>query len=865
MAQYPQPEPFTEIFNNNNYYNGSTSLSLNDADDRYLKLTGGIITGSLTANNNLSLTGSLTYNGSTADLDYLTLITPGTALAEKALVLDSNRRIGNIERIDLAPVGTSIPFRSTKGTNIFHLYQAEDSASYIGNTGNGDLHILTSNTTQLVINGTNGNIAIPNTLQVAEVDVQSHNGTIGLSLGGSLVESTATELNYLSGVSPGTVSNEKALITNSNKEIALMKIKNNNTVSPSSFNEDYKLSIRTGLNDNDGSASVGLAFMVSSNVIDTTPSASFIHYRQNTFGVGDFTFNLRRGTSIDDPLTEIYRITASNGYMGINTTTPSYQLDIDGSLNSTSLYLNGTQLSSSATELNYLSGITPGTALADKALVLDSNRDIVDINELTMGRYLDLSSSSSGQFIRTKYSNTGGTPYSMEAGIRGSTASPPSCYYWYSNAYCGFINSNRRWTIGSNIQDTYKLEVDGNCNLTGPLFMNGTEFIDSNLLIHNDVGVEEDVLFNFRGIGADEANISFVTANSDFQFSLNNAFNTFNHKNSAIDTTGLNAGRLHSKWTSDLTTELQLSFGYSSSTDKTRLISTGTASYFELGCGSSYNTCQLAINSVSNENNVQINKLYVGTSVGTGSNIKSNDASLNILGRSEYLTTGYNDLIIGRGTNASPVELLVQCGSGSSSTTTNAVRIGSKTNNDLSLLVNSTPRLTIEGGTDRVLINSGSLYVLSSSSYSLSGTIYYNNTQTGAITSELGPLSKSLSIYTTAPIRTPGLYTSSDLRLKENIEPLEDSTDKILNLDLIRFNYKKDNNKNKYIGVIAQQLLENDLTDLLNFENDESMKFGDYSPEGVAMSVDYTKMTVYLLQIIQKQEKRLNQLESLLS
>ena len=48
----------------------------------------------------------------------------------------------------------------------------------------------------------------------------------------------------------------------------------------------------------------------------------------------------------------------------------------------TGLKLNGTLVTSTATELNYVD-TTPGTAEASKALVLDSNRDIANINELS--------------------------------------------------------------------------------------------------------------------------------------------------------------------------------------------------------------------------------------------------------------------------------------------------------------------------------------------------------------------------------------------------------------------------------------------------------------------------------------------------
>lgn len=44
--------------------------------------------------------------------------------------------------------------------------------------------------------------------------------------------------------------------------------------------------------------------------------------------------------------------------------------------------INGTPLSVNSAELNYLQGVTPGTALASKALVTDSNNSLVGLNDL---------------------------------------------------------------------------------------------------------------------------------------------------------------------------------------------------------------------------------------------------------------------------------------------------------------------------------------------------------------------------------------------------------------------------------------------------------------------------------------------------
>lgn len=79
--------------------------------------------------------------------------------------------------------------------------------------------------------------------------------------------------------------------------------------------------------------------------------------------------------------TEIARFTASG--LGINTTTITRMLEVNGSFNCTSFYLNGSQITSTATQLNYPAITTPGTAEASKSLVLDSSKNISGIANLT--------------------------------------------------------------------------------------------------------------------------------------------------------------------------------------------------------------------------------------------------------------------------------------------------------------------------------------------------------------------------------------------------------------------------------------------------------------------------------------------------
>lgn len=57
-----------------------------------------------------------------------------------------------------------------------------------------------------------------------DLDLSSHNGsTAGLKLGGTLVTATAAELNKGAGVTAGTVTASKALVVDSNKDLAALR------------------------------------------------------------------------------------------------------------------------------------------------------------------------------------------------------------------------------------------------------------------------------------------------------------------------------------------------------------------------------------------------------------------------------------------------------------------------------------------------------------------------------------------------------------------------------------------------------------------------------------------------------------------
>ncbi len=91
--------------------------------------------------------------------------------------------------------------------------------------------------------------------------------------------------------------------------------------------------------------------------------------------------------------------------------------------------------------------------------------------------------------------------------------------------------------------------------------------------------------------------------------------------------------------------------------------------------------------------------------------------------------------------------------------------------------------------------------------------------------------------------------SSSSVRYKTNIQPLADPTYKILDASPVSFDYKESGNKS--VGLIAEELDELGLKELVIYNND-----------GQADGVAYDKVSVYLLNVIKDLKKRVEELEA---
>jgi hypothetical protein len=107
---------------------------------------------------------------------------------------------------------------------------------------------------------------------------------------------------------------------------------------------------------------------------------------------------------------------------------------------------------------------------------------------------------------------------------------------------------------------------------------------------------------------------------------------------------------------------------------------------------------------------------------------------------------------------------------------------------------------------------------------------------------------------------------TSDIRLKTNIKPVPfDRIKALYDLNIVEYNWKNKLNENSEVGLIAQDVAKTGLFDLISiFKNDELKEGTDkiLEPEGQQFNVDYSRISVYNMRMIQELMKKIKLLEN---
>lgn len=228
----------------------------------------------------------------------------------------------------------------------------------------------------------------PSITRVDTLNITNHNGTTtGLSLGGTLVRPTATQINKLDVAADGVVESNKVVIADGLRNISSVNALSAVNISGTILTPlQPNISSVNSLDVVNHNGSTGLKL----NGILVTSSAIQLNRVNVAAGIGE----INKALILDsDGSIQNINVFGANSIIGTISTPlqPNIQfvniLDIlnhnGGSLG---LKLNGVLITSTAFQLNY-TNVTAGTASGVKALVLDSNLDIQGINTIRSNSY----------------------------------------------------------------------------------------------------------------------------------------------------------------------------------------------------------------------------------------------------------------------------------------------------------------------------------------------------------------------------------------------------------------------------------------------------------------------------------------------
>jgi len=170
------------------------------------------------------------------------------------------------------------------------------------------------------------------------------------------------------------------------------------------------------------------------------------------------------------------------------------------------------------------------------------------------------------------------------------------------------------------------------------------------------------------------------------------------------------------------------------------------------------------------------------------------------------------------------------------------------------------PNISFLGGSD----------VAGSNAYENAGIGYYDNSGTGTMLffgnraamnwtwkddgDTLFHMASGGTFHANADVVAYSSTTSSDKRLKENINPIPYGLEEVLKMNPVEYDWKEKRNKAHDIGVIAQEL-EKIIPEVVQ-ENK------DLNSDKMIKGVDYGKMVAVLIKAIQEQQEEIELLKA---
>ncbi len=452
---------------------------------------------------NLTVNGTLVTSSAT-ELNYNDIATIGTAESAKALVVDEDKNISGINNLtannltgtlqtSAQPNITSIGVLTSLDTNELKINNNTISATA------AELNVLdgiTATTAELnLLDGVTATTDEINYIDVATKGVAEANKALvvdenrnisnihnletdNLTVNGTLVTSSATELNYNDITTIGTAEPAKALVVDMDKNISginnLSAINLNGTLQTSDQLNITSVGVLTSLDT--------IELKINNNTV--TANANELNVLDGITSTTTELNKLHGVTATTNELNKLSGLTSSTNELNILTGVTATYSEIN--------VLNG--ITATTNELNYVD-TTQGTAEASKALILDVNRDITNIRNLTatnvtattltlngnvvnLSNYLQLTGGTlSGALTITRATNgssivfnngtAGCSLYQFNNGATYFGTTTDSSLHLQTNGTNRLeINSSGQFGFGTLPNSSYRLNVSGNVNLS---------------------------------------------------------------------------------------------------------------------------------------------------------------------------------------------------------------------------------------------------------------------------------------------------------------------------------------------------------------------------------------------------------------
>ena len=812
------PPYFTgSIFNSSSFIT-TNYLTREDADRLYLPLSYG------------------------TNLTYITGLTPGTATASKALVLDASKNIATINSLTATLITGTL--QTAAQPNITSLGTLTGLTNSGNSTFSGAGSIITLNgaTSKIVLNGIdtsieltglNGHIDLTNSAPSTNStsgNIRSLGGAYfgshcifntQVSIGGSVL--TVTNAGYLTSITAGTVSASKAIITDSNNDITAIR-HITGTGKYISTNTESSVSTSTG------------SIQVAGGIYVALDS--------------------RFGTQIT---------------VGSSTLT--------------------------STNVAYLTGQTPGTATASKALVLDASKGISTITSATITTLTSSTISNSSYFNCTTSNNTATSHNSSSAPItlrdnfiyfRGQSGSD-------SNAGMGWCGTNvSTWNSSAGFGNPSGLFSASD----GPVVWGYSGVVIGNLI---GVGTETvcATFTNYEariartlkvGLSATLANANICIGTTGANASLNINNNTNNHIRLIYNSTS-GAETVYSSIACSSAGELSLSntaagstFPYLFSGTAYAMSLWGTSPRFPLDFGATANDFHIALyngGSTSNTYGLGANNnalqlmsggaggitMYQNTTTGAGASTSKGTIIGTFSTSGNCFTSGYQVGPIFNYLNGIPFIGDSQSGAqvGLWATANTSVGVGSVVNHPVLFYINSVEKMRLDtSGNLGIGMTPTYLLDVSHTSQTVAASYGYLNSA-GSVSTGTNTGSVNFSARFSGRIHvTSEIDVVSDHRMKKDISDIEeDFVNKFISIKPKI--YTKKATGDVELGYIAQDVVKQNLKPLYQLHQeivDELIEEdGFINPKDSIFTLNYIKMVPVLHKKIQMMDEEIKKLK----